>query len=124
MKISKKEFYYIKNRLNEEKNSYTVKVVSDSMEPAIKKDDFLEVETIDLGDLKPFDIVVFWQNNVLVCHCYWSKSGSRPEYIVTKSLKYRKHFDMEIEGDLLLGIVANKRISFIDKCKFILSRNT
>ena len=111
MKIEREEFFYIKEKLKKQKDTLSMRVISDSMMPLIKIDEIIEVQNCELENLKIFDIIVFWQANKMICHIYWSASPDRPTCILTKSLKYRKNFDIETESSHYLGKVINFHVN-------------
>lgn len=95
---------------------YQGKIVSGSMHPLIKIGDIIQVEAISLEQLEKFDIIVFYQNEMLVCHFVWHKSrfGNQDE-VITKSLIGGE--DLPIKKELILGRVKNFKLSLIDKIK-------
>lgn len=66
----------------------------------------------DLKILKKFDVIIFWQNNILICHYYWkvNKYFNDPvdPTIVTRPLNPIKNFDHPIKYNDILGIVDQK----------------
>jgi len=116
--ITPHEFEVLKKRL---KAGETLRfpIVSDSMSPAIKVGDFIEV--IDLQrSPEPFDILVFLEEDKLICHIF-VKAGSRFESTTAKylfrSLKY-PYLDRPVSPELVLGLVQNFKLSGWQKLKF------
>lgn len=62
-----------------------------------------------LENLKRFDVIVFWQNNILVCHYYWKNNSyfndpANPTFM-TRPLNPIKNFDHPIQFEHILGKV-------------------
>ncbi len=114
------KFKALQNRLNRE-GLVELRIASNSMEPVLKTDDVISVHTTNKSALKKFDIIVFWQNNRIICHLLWSiqtmKSGE--EVLITKSLKDPQEIDIPIKEGLLLGKV-NAKIPLLLKIKMLL----
>ena len=100
---------------------FKYKVVSDSMTPLIPVGAELELEKLDdNASLKRFDIVVFANNNQLMCHYIWHvNSHFDAGLITTRSLKTNEE-DQPFERKMLHGRVLNFKISFPLKVKLLL----
>jgi signal peptidase I len=107
-----KEIRKIKSSLVEE-SFLSLHVVSGSMEPVIMTGDRVVVAPIASSDLRPFDIIVFWNSQVLICHYFWhinelaESDGSR--LLVTRPLA-AWHEDLPVPEDHVLGKVVSHRI--------------
>lgn len=67
--MSFEDFLQYKNKINSEKQ-LRVKIISPSMEPLIRVDQKLTVHKVET-QLKPFDIIIFFQKDRLICHYIW-----------------------------------------------------
>lgn len=96
------------------------RVVSGSMEPLIQIGADLELEHVELEDLKRFDILVFKETPVYMCHYVWhvNKTFNKGD-IITRSLK-EGHCDDAFSFDKVLGRVINYKIGFFTKCRLLL----
>ncbi len=88
-------------------------VVTSSMEPLIPVGEKIIIDKT--AELKQYDIIVFWQNEKLICHVLWHfnqrlKMGGSPIW-VTRALK-GIHWDLSIQPDHVLGKVVNHQLSF------------
>lgn len=93
------EFKLLQNKLAAEESLY-LRIASDSMMPLLKVGEIVEVKTADLDSLKKFDVIVFYQDDKLMCHFVWSIQG---DHLITKSLKDPKSVDWPIKEALFLG---------------------
>lgn len=83
------------------------KIVSGSMEPVIKVGDDILV-MVKAKDLKKFDIIVFRQNNKLICHYLWSVNKIiEPKLMQTRSLLGAKDFPIKDE-DYVGKVISHK----------------
>lgn len=117
MNYSFEDFLIYKNILSQ-KDKILIRIVSDSMAPFISIDEILEIRPLST-DLKRFDILVFWQNDKLICHFLW-KAHIDNEYFFFKSLKYPRQSDDSIDKRFLLGRVSHKKLNFYYKLKIFL----
>ena len=79
-----------------------------------------------LGELKRFDIVVFWQDNILISHYFWKANKYFNEdlnnpTLVTRPLNPIKAFDHPIHFEQILGIIRERKISFWLKIRIYLN---
>lgn len=97
------------------------KVVSDSMTPLIPIGADLELEKISsLSDLKRFDIVVFVQNNQLMCHFIWHINDHFDKgVVVTRALKDNKE-DAPFHYKSIVGKVKNFRMNFLTRLRVLI----
>ncbi|MBY0412922.1 MAG: hypothetical protein K2Q18_02090 [Bdellovibrionales bacterium] len=86
-----------------------------SMLPLYAKD--IQITTVrhieDLKSLKRFDIIIFWQNNILISHYYWKRNehfndDPNDPNIVTRPLNPIRSFDHPIKSAQILGILPEK----------------
>ena len=102
-----------------------INVVGKSMIPVYKPEgQVLKVSFIEnIKSLKRFDIIVFWQNNMLISHYYWKKNAyfndPNEPTIMTRPLNPIKSFDHPIKNDQILGILPEK-ISLWLKLKILM----
>lgn len=104
-------------RIQLKKNGeYQGRIVTGSMEPLIMVGDIIKVEAVKLEQLEKFDIIVFYQNEKLICHFVWHKNrfGNQDE-VITKSFVGGE--DLPINKEFILGKVTNFKLSFFDKIK-------
>ena len=96
------------------------RVVSGSMEPLIQIGSELILERVKIEDIKKFDILVFTEAPIYICHYVWhvNKTFNKGE-ITTRSLK-EGHFDDAFSFDRVLGRVVNYKIGFYMKCRILL----
>lgn len=114
MEISRDFFQELKGRA-----SFQGRIVSDSMEPLIKRGDEISVE-VGTQHLERFDIIVFLQDNKLICHYVWSVNKIvTPLLFQTRSLKGLKDHPVPLEN--YLGKVISHRMSFWMKIKALLT---
>ena len=100
-------------KLIEKQGYFFCRIISDSMMPLIQLNDRARIEPVGpVGDLKPFDIIVFFDGERLNCHFLWkiSSRGDKHE-LLTRSLKNPHSNDLPITAEHLLGKVTNFRIN-------------
>lgn len=97
-------------------------IVSDSMTPLIPVGSAITIEKVkDIKELKRFDILVFKENNKLICHYLWHINKIFDQgKIVTRNLKDGA-LDVPFEFAKLHGKVTNYRIKRWTKMKIALS---
>ena len=79
----------------------------------------------DISDLKRFDLIVFWQHNMLVAHYYWKQNSyfnedNNDPNLITRPLNPIKAFDHPIKFDHILGKI-NDELSLWLKLKILLN---
>lgn len=96
------------------------RVVSDSMEPLIQIGAELILERVRSEDIRKFDILVFKETPVYMCHYVWhvNKVYNKGD-IITRSLKEGR-LDDAFSFDKVLGRVVNYKIGFLMKCRILL----
>lgn len=96
------------------------KIVSGSMIPVIAIGEEITVE-IKARELKRFDIIVFVQNQKLICHYLWTMNKIvEPRLMQTRSMGGGK--DFPISEDEYIGKVISHRLSWWNKLKIIFSK--
>lgn len=110
--FSSSDFEMLKMAINQ-KGYFKIKIISGSMEPLIKTGQELIVNKLtDNLKLKKFDILVFWNGSLLICHYLWHTNqltfNNRDLYI-TRPLLARED-DFPIERKNILGIVTEIKI--------------
>ncbi len=96
---------------------YKSQVVSGSMEPVIRTGEEI---LIDVGnvDLKPFDIIVFYFDEKLICHFLWRKNRiAHPILYQTRNMQGSA--DLPITEEFILGKVISHRISLWRRLKLL-----
>ena len=115
-KMDMQSFAQLKKKLRSEEN-YTFKVVSDSMAPIINVGDEIKVD-LSTKEFSVFDIIVFLQNEKLVCHVVLKKQSEfEPGSIITAPYKYSK-LDFPVAPDCILGLVSSHKLSLFNKLVF------
>ena len=104
-------------------------VVSGSMEPVIMTGQQIEVAPIDsLDDLRTFDILLFWNGKLLICHYLWhinSLPGSRRlKLVITRPLASLKGEDLPVPVEHILGRIVSHKIPFWRKLKILLYKRS
>jgi signal peptidase I len=96
------------------------KVVSGSMFPVIQVGEEIVVD-IKARDLKRFDIIVFVQDERLICHYLWTKNKIVvPLLLQTRNMSGGK--DIPITEEDYIGRVVSHRLNLFQKLKIILSK--
>ena len=84
------------------------------MEPWIHKNESIKIKSVSPDKLKPYDIVVFWKKNILVCHVYIKSMNG---YIITQSLN-SKNYDTPTKDFFVLGVVTDPSFKWYHKALF------
>lgn len=110
MKFNLAEFKQIKKNL---KPNHEISIVTGSMSPWIKPGETVFVSPSKIEELKPFDIIVYWQeeNEIFVCHIFVE---IRDNKLITKPLA-RNIEDNPVPTALLLGKVTNPKFKWYHK---------
>ena len=106
--------------LNTQK-TISVQIVSNSMEPIIKTGEIIHVEKLT-GEPKIFDILVFYQNNIFLCHYFWKKNtyiDNDGKNYLTRALASHGA-DIPFSRDQILGRVVGKHLSFLRQYRIVL----
>lgn len=106
MRLEYLEYLKIKNDVANG-GTFKYRIISDSMSPIIKVDELISIEDSSLDNLSRYDIIIFWQNNKLICHFIWSQlKDSKDEVnLITKSIKNPKDIDLPVPKGNVLGKV-------------------
>ncbi|MDO9184043.1 MAG: hypothetical protein Q7U04_16640 [Bacteriovorax sp.] len=100
------------------------------MQPVLQNKDIILVESIkDLASLKKFDVIIFWQNNILVCHYFWKENkffqseslDLNSKIIVTRPLNPLKGYDHPIKMEQILGLVSQAKINWWLRLRIVLN---
>lgn len=113
----------VKNRDDFEKlkalKSFKGVIRSDSMDPFLKVDDHITVE-VGSKDLSRFDLIIFWRNNQMFCHCLWNINRFiEPVYIETRCIRYQD-IEHPIKLDDYLGKVVSHKLPLRYKLKIVM----
>lgn len=111
------EYLLLKNKLAKD-GRINCRIISGSMEPLIMTNDFVDIEPLS-GELKKFDILVFFQKDKLICH-YVTHVNLSDGKIITANLIGGE--DLPFEKDQILGKVVNYKVGFWQKLKLLRSR--
>jgi hypothetical protein len=120
--IDENAFSELKRRLASD-GKMKVVTPTRSMVPCIYPGDAVEIEPIE-GDLKRFDIIVYWDGKNLVCHIYWHENSlawGGPRLFVARALDPKLGEDLPALPSALLGKVISHRLSPWQKWKLIKS---
>jgi hypothetical protein len=123
--ISWPEALSVRTAIQREKR-VSFNVVSGSMEPLIMTGSQIDVApVVALDELRVFDILLFWNGRLLICHYLWhinaipNADGSRT--VVTRPLAFNGE-DLPVPEDHILGKIVSHKISFWRKLKIILGK--
>ncbi len=122
-KVSEEQFQDLRKLLGSEK-FVGFKVVSGSMEPVIKTGEMIVIEKSEV--LKRFDIVVFRQNSLLICHFIkfinrTPDSNGDPVY-VTSGMANPVREDLPVPLGEILGTVVSHRLGRFFRFRFIVGK--
>lgn len=126
--IDFKTFLILKSFL-ETKGELVMNIKGVSMNPVLyEKDCVSVVPTKSLNSLKRFDVIIFWQNNILICHYFWrtntyfqnNSSDLDSKILTTRPLNPLRGYDHPIKMSEILGIVPMVKINWWLKLKIIL----
>lgn len=110
MKVSYEDFKELKKNFDK----FTkVRIITPSMEPLILINDMVVISPLpkDLNDIRPYDILVFWQKNKLICHFFIKKENGM---YITRGLN-NKEKDEPVQEDHLYGIVVKPKVGRIKR---------
>lgn len=103
-----KEFINIKKNLSK---TFDVQILSGSMEPWIATNETITVKKCSPEELRPFDIIVYWKNDIFICHIFISLDEN---IIQTKPLTQNKS-DPPFDKSFLLGKVISPKFRWYHK---------
>jgi signal peptidase I len=93
------------------------KIITGSMIPVINIGEEITVE-VKAKNLKRFDIIVFMQDDVLVCHYLWNINRFiQPLLLQTRNISGGR--DYPIKEEDYIGKVLSHRMSFLRKLRII-----
>ena len=99
----------------EKQSQLDVRVLGKSMQPILFEKDIITVYPLtSLESLKRFDVIIFWQNNLLICHYFWrlnSHFQSDSTTLLTRPLNPIRAHDHPIQLSQVLGIVPSVYIT-------------
>lgn len=101
--------------LDEIKNNLFIKgkIVSDSMTPLLAVGTEITIE-VQAKDLKRFDIIVFYNDDKLICHFLWNLNRRiKPIFLQTRNLKNLGQ-DLPVSYDLYVGKVISHKLRIRD----------
>lgn len=108
--FKKLQLFLLKDRKRE------FNVITPSMHPLIKVGQKITVEPIkDPSSLKIFDIILFRQHGVMICHYVWHFSALKQGEIITRSIA--GGIDLPISYDDILGRVTSHKIGLLRRLK-------
>ena len=110
MKITYEEFKELKKNFDEFSK---VRILTPSMAPLILVNDMVVVSPLpkDLNKIEPFDILVFWQKDKLICHFFIKNENG---IYITRGLN-NKYNDEPVQEDHLYGIVIKPKVGRIKR---------
>ena len=88
-----------------------VLILSNSMHPWISKGEKIQVKKCTPLELKPYDIIIFWKNNIFICHIYIKTIDN---FIITKNL-HNNTYDLPTSEKHLLGRVIQPDFKWYHK---------
>lgn len=106
----------IKNKV--QKEAANIQIVSGSMLPLIKIDEQLDLVRLPT-ELKVFDIIVFYDNEKLVCHFVWKDQRDFNKSVITRSLREPYKNETPRDYNNIIGWVPSKKVPFKTKAKII-----
>lgn len=120
--ISTKNFEKLVQILKKD-HSAVVRIASGSMDPLLKVGEHLKIVPVIFSQIKKFDIIVFWNGSILICHYVWhtnrQKWGQENSHLVTRSFKGGAE-DFPISEKQVVGVVHEKKIPLTSKIKLII----
>lgn len=91
----------------------TIQLASGSMSPVLPTGSQAEIQACRLEDLKFLDMVVFWDEEKIVCHCFFGlgdmRSATGERTFISRGLA-SKQFDVLTSESNLIGKVVNRKI--------------
>ncbi len=93
-------------------------VRSDSMDPFLKVGDEITVE-VGTRDIRRFDLIVFWRDNQMMCHCLWSMNKFMvPIFLQSRCIRYFvEEYPIPIED--YLGKVTSHKLPLRYKLQMV-----
>ena len=97
----------------------SIRIISDSMAPLFNAQDTVDAH-LPPRQLNPFDLLVFYERQRLVCHFVWKDQQEFDGTVLTRSLKNPYVNDLPHTSSDILGWVPSKNISFLCKYKILI----
>ena len=95
-------------------------IVSNSMDPVLKVGGEYEITHVDPQELRRFDIIVFHDQEILICHYLWHKNQfEHTDSFVTRSL-ISDIEDFPVSFDRYLGKVVDRKLEWWRKLIILL----
>lgn len=114
MEYSLEKFLSLQKGFDKDAN---VRILSSSMEPFIYKGDRVVVSPKDINTIQKGDVIVYWDDNKLICHMFLGYSKEDPDFMITKGLN-RVEKDNPIHKKFYLGVITSPKISGLKKLFF------
>lgn len=108
MKVSEEKFFELKESMDVFKD---IKILTPSMAPFIKVNDMVKAMKVDPNDLNPYDIIIFWQNEKLICHFLIKKENNM---LISRGLN-TKVYDEPIDPKYILAKVVRPKLNPMKK---------
>ena len=107
------DLQYLRKKLGEN-GQLSLNVISQSMEPFIKKGDVVIVK--EGSNFKPFDVIVYKQGQQLFCHFYLDQQIINGEtFVSARGLNDLKQIEHPISPNHILGQVVNYELGLLKK---------
>lgn len=110
VKYSSEDFERLKSVL-QLKGGVEIRIVSESMVPLLPVGAIAELVPCGYDDLRRYDLVVFWYQGRLVCHCVWDhghfKSANGERTLITRGLANAGSDDPVHESWILGRVVSH-----------------
>lgn len=112
MNYTYREFKALKKKSNQ---PLEVRIITNSMNPWIKAGSHVKVKVCPVGELKPYDIILFWRADKLVCHILKEIDSN---FVITAPLnqpKGKKIEDPPTHESHVLGKVTEPKFGWLHK---------
>jgi hypothetical protein len=111
VKYSNDDFERLKERVRSA-GFAEIRIVSDSMAPLLPVGALARIEACDFDRVARYDLVVFWYDGKLMCHCVWDRgvlpAANGERTLVTKGLA-NSSADDPVRESWILGRVVSHR---------------
>lgn len=108
-KVRFQDFLAFKKKI--ENQDLEVLILSGSMEPFIGTNEKITVSKIEnIKEIKPYTPIVFFQKEILICHCFLRWSDNSKTEFISKGLASRKE-DPPTNINNLLGQVTYPKMN-------------
>ena len=112
MSCSYSQFTFLKLKQNKK---IETRVVSGSMSPWIQAGATVTLEVCDYEKAKPWDIIIFWREDKLICHILKKKTRDYFQTFPLYNLDYSSILDPPSHHSNFLGVVCEPEFGFIQK---------